>query len=278
MSHEIIKKNEIDAYYSETPDYAVVKTHFHNVHQMILVVQGAAQIGIDEKTYYVTQDSLVFISNLEKHAIHVVESPYKRYVISLKQDFCHMMLKDSPLLSILIQRPANFNHVIKLNPDTVQKLQSVAEDMLQEIQQKNPFWKERLSSLISEILIRLYRVSSMSFPINDATNAVKIVTDVQSYIVQNSHDEITLEMMASQHFVSKYYLSRIFREITGYTFRDYLLLHRLSVAKDLLTHTNKSVTDVCYFSGFNNINHFIRIFKKHENITPYQFRKQHKSN
>jgi len=244
---------------------------------MILVVEGAVDIDINTKTYHVTKNSLVFISNLEKHAIHIVKSPYKRYVISLKQDFCHMMLKDSPLLSILIQRPENFNHVIPLDSQTAQQLQSISEDMLQEIQQMNSFWKERLSSMITDILIRLYRVSDLYFPINAATDALKIVTEVQSYIVQNSHDDISLDLMANQHFVSKYYLSRIFKKITGYTFRDYLLLHRLSVAKDLLTHTNKSITDVCFFSGFSNINHFIRIFKKYENITPFQFKKLHKT-
>jgi YesN/AraC family two-component response regulator len=178
-----------------------------------------------------------------------------------------MMLTDSPLLSILVQRPANFVHVIELDESTARTITDIHTALLWEKNQKQPFWKERLSSLITDILIQIYRFSSSYFPINNTTNAVKIVTEVQNYIVQNSHNEISLDFMANQHFVSKYYLSRIFKEITGYTFRDFLILHRLSVAKDMLTHTNKSVTDVCYYSGFNNINHFIRIFKKYEGLS-----------
>ncbi len=271
-----IKKNEIDAYYRETPDYSVVKTHYHTVHQIIFVTEGEVQFDIDSKSYKVGKDSVVFVSHLEKHAVNILKSPYKRYVISIKQDFCHLMLKDSPLLSILIQRPSSFVHVIKLNDETSQILTKIFLDLIQEINEKPPFWKERLSSRISDILIYLFRFSYLSFPTNYATNSVKVITGVQSYIVQNSHDEITLDMMADKYFLSKYYLSRMFKEITGYTFRDYLILHRLSVAKDMLIHTTNSVTDICFYSGFNNINHFIRIFKKYENHTPVQFRKHNK--
>lgn len=273
MDNEAIKRNDIDIYYRETPDYAVVNTHFHNVCQIIYVADGMVRIDIDNKTYTVSKNAIVFISNLERHSVNILKSPYKRYVISLTQDFSHMMLKDSALLSILVQRPENFSHVIGLSDGNAENMLEILNAMLRESSQKKAFWNLRLSSLVIELLIRLYRISSAFFPVNDTNNAVKIVTEIQKYIIQNGHNGISLEMMAAQHFVSKYYLTRIFKKITGYTFKDYLILHRLSIAKDLLIHTDKSVTEVCYYSGYNNINHFIRIFKAYEGITPYQYKK-----
>jgi AraC-like DNA-binding protein len=71
-----------------------------------------------------------------------------------------------------------------------------------------------------------------------------------------------------------YYLSRLFKKVSGYTFKEYLILQRIANAKSLLVYTDYNVTQICMKSGFNNVNHFIRTFKKQEGITPYQYRKK----
>ncbi len=276
MRSENTSRDGIDIYYSETPDFHVVNTHFHNVYQMIYVCEGNASIKIDNKNYNVTKSCIIFISNLEKHSVSIQKSPYKRYVISLAPNFCHMMLKDSLLLSVLVQRPAEFSHVIALSDDLAESVEKILGAMMKEKNQQQAFYTIRLASLVTELLIRLYRCFGSYFPLNNKSRAANIVTDIQRYIADNAQNDLTLEQMAAMHYVSKYYLTRIFKDITGYTFKDYLILHRLSIAKDLLIHTDLSVTDVCFQSGYNNINHFIRIFKNYEGVTPYQYKKSYK--
>jgi len=269
------RATDIDIYYCETPDFTVEKTHYHNVHQIILVIAGAARFDIDAKSYTVRQNAVVCISNLEKHSVKILESPYKRYVLSLPQDFGHGTLSNTPLLSIVLQRPESFSHVIGLDDEISHDIRLIFEAMLAENTEKKAFWSLRCDSLAADLLIRLYRYSSSSFPGNETNDAINIVTRVQNHIIQNADREITLEDMAKQNYISKYYLSRIFKEVTGYTFKDYLILHRLSIAKDLLLHSDKTVTDVCLLSGYNNVNHFIRSFKNLEGVTPYQYKKTH---
>lgn len=265
----------IDIYFCDTPDYAFSKTHFHNVHKIIFVDEGAVKMHIADKNYTVSGGTIVFISNLEKHSVKILRSPYKRYVVSLPQDFVFNIVNHSHLLSILMQRPPGFSHAIELTAETARMVREVLNEMLKENEQKQAFWTERLLSLAAELLILLYRQSSAVFPADDSSDAVRIVTEVQHYIVHNCQADISLESMAKKYFVNKYYLSRIFKSVTGYTFKDYLILHRLSVAKDLLLHTDLSVTEVCLRSGYNNVNHFIRIFKSNEGTTPYQYKKEH---
>lgn len=268
-------KSNIDIYFSEAADLNFAKIHFHNVHRIIFVTEGTAKIDIADKSYTVSENSLVFISNLEKHSVKVLRSPYKRYVISLPQDTGCMLPSHSPLLSILMQRPDSFSHAIQVDAGTANEIRSVAQGMLKEHDMKLAFWNERLMLSVAELLIMLYRYSSTAFPVNEVNNAVKMVSEIQQYIVHHGELEISLEAMAKRHFVSKYYLSHVFKSITGYTFKNYLILHRLSLAKDLLLHSDYSVTEVCMRAGFNNVNHFIRIFKSIEGTTPYQYKKQH---
>ncbi len=269
-------RGDVDVYFRDRPDVDFLKTHFHNVHKIIFVAEGTVKMGIADKSYTVSRDSIVFISNLENHSAAILSPPYKRYVITLPQDFGHTVFNSSALLSILTQRPPGFSHAIALNEKTAYIIREVLREMLNENEKKEAFWAERLLSLAAKLLITLYRYSSAAFPVNEASEAAKIVSSVQRYIILNSQKDITLESMANRHFINKYYLSRIFRSITGYKFKDYVIQQRLSAAKELLLHTDMSVTEVCLHSGYNNVNHFIRIFKSYEGTSPYQYRKQHR--
>ena len=55
--------------------------HFHNAYELLYVVSGTVEISIGAQTYTVLPHSLVFISKLEEHNIHIVEGEYRRYYI-----------------------------------------------------------------------------------------------------------------------------------------------------------------------------------------------------
>ncbi len=69
------------------------------------------------------------------------------------------------------------------------------------------------------------------------------------------------------------YLSRLFRQYTGDTVLSYLTDYRLQQAKQQLL-VGASVTDACYRSGFGDCSHFIKVFKKHEGVTPLVYQKR----
>ncbi|TCT15524.1 helix-turn-helix protein [Natranaerovirga pectinivora] len=80
-------------------------------------------------------------------------------------------------------------------------------------------------------------------------------------------------------FLDKYYLLHTFKEVTGFTIKQYILLKRIAFAKNQLYYTDKNITAISIDSGFNSQSNFIRLFKKKEGITPLQFRiiiKKHK--
>ena len=64
-------------------------------------------------------------------------------------------------------------------------------------------------------------------------------------------------------------LSLAFKEIVGISFKEYLVLFRLTEAKKLLLSSDLSISDIAEKVGYVNVNNFIRIFKEKENITPF---------
>ncbi|MEM1485900.1 AraC family transcriptional regulator [Oscillospiraceae bacterium PP1C4] len=270
-----ISNNPIGIYYQENNDYCDMSRHFHHLYEIILITEGSAEFIINSKHYVARKNSLIFISDLENHAVKVAQYPYKRYVITMTRDFTLMMIKDPTLMSVLVQRPESFPYIAELNETLTTKMVHLLSDLLDECRICDAFWLNRSAAIITGLLIDLYRHNKKVFPINENTNIVQTVLSIQRYISKNFSNEITLDELSAQYFISKYYLSRSFKEISGYNFKDYIILHRLTEAKEMLCHTNRLVTDIGASVGYSNVNHFIRIFKQHEGISPLQYRKLH---
>jgi AraC-like DNA-binding protein len=122
--------------------------------------------------------------------------------------------------------------------------------------------------------LRKKKKKSDVFPNYINSESINDVVNIQKYIALNIESDITLEKLARHFYVSKYHLSRIFKTVTGFNFKDYLVLYRLNEAKKLLLSTDFSVTDISQMIGYKDVNHFIRIFCQRENVTPLQYRKK----
>ncbi len=69
-------------------------------------------------------------------------------------------------------------------------------------------------------------------------------------------EAITLDQLADRFFISKYYLSRTFKEITGYGISEYMNIHRIRAAKRLLEETDMSVLQIAHKLGYESITYF----------------------
>ncbi len=94
-----------------------------------------------------------------------------------------------------------------------------------------------------------------------------------SYIAENCESELNLDAVADHVGFSSCYFSRIFKQITNYSFVEYLTIQRVKRAQTLLADTNVPITEVSYLSGFKSISTFNRVFKQHKGCSPSEYRK-----
>ena len=73
--------------------------------------------------------------------------------------------------------------------------------------------------------------------------------------------------------LSEEYFSRLFRQETGDTFKDYILMMKMEAAKELLRDTRLSVSIIASKVGYSNFSHFSQMFKNYSGMTPQEFRK-----
>ena len=105
-------------------------------------------------------------------------------------------------------------------------------------------------------------------------NHIGTIEKAKEYMNSQFVDDISLNELADYCNVSLFHFSRIFKKFTEYSPYQYLTNIRMKHAEMLLRNTNRPVTDICFTSGFNSIEHFATMFKQKYKLNPTQYRKE----
>ena len=97
-----------------------------------------------------------------------------------------------------------------------------------------------------------------------------------AYLAANYQQKLSLTEVAARFYISPYYLSRLFRRVTGQSIVDYINARRIEAAQKLLETTELSIGSVAEQTGFASAAHFRRVFRETMGVGPLQYRKSRK--
>jgi transcriptional regulator GlxA family with amidase domain len=95
---------------------------------------------------------------------------------------------------------------------------------------------------------------------------------VRGYVDAHLRDKVGLAALAAVAGVSIHHFARGFKQSTGITPHQYLIQQRVQRAREMLTHTNLSLSEVAYAVGFSDQSHLAHHFRQAFGITPGRFR------
>ena len=104
----------------------------------------------------------------------------------------------------------------------------------------------------------------------------KTVERICAYLAANYRQKFSLSEVAARFYLSPYYLSRLFKRVTGQSIVDYINNRRIEAAQKLLETTELSISAVAEQIGFASAAHFRRVFHEVMGTGPLQYRKAHK--
>lgn len=129
---------------------------------------------------------------------------------------------------------------------------------------------EKLSSLLTTLMKEGWHPDNN----RNHPSTKRNLTEIKDYIDIHYTQKITLDDLAGQFFINKFYLSRLFKEQFGISVNNYLLQVRTTHAKQLLRFSDLSIEQVGQKCGLDDANYFSRMFKKIEGVTPGEYRKR----
>ena len=257
-----------------------INWHWHEEIQLNLVTHGAIRFYADGQQVLVRKGEGFFINSGRLHMARPEKDPSSSH---LCLDFHPRLLSsfDGSVFGEKYVKPyldqGGFSH-LKLDKNIPGQ-----EKILQHIREIGRLYEEEgfgfelmIQGRIGEMwldLIGLRSGEASVLPERGHGAAQEII----SYLRTNYQENISLDDVAKAVGFSTSECCRLFKKITGDTIVSYLRSYRLSRSVELLEETDLSVSQIAYESGFSGASYYIESFKRELNMTPLQYRREHRS-
>lgn len=259
-------------------NFGMPSNHYHNAYEIYYLLEGERFYFIKDKIYHIKKGDLVIIDTYELHktidaGVPVVE----RILINFKYEALSYLFQQNQALELLscFQKRVN---VLKLDSQEQSFIHGLLFKMLAESRNSSAESMLYLKLLLTELLIFLCRRTAQNTEIpQEHTNPLhEKVSEIAGYINENYSHRLTLASLSEAFFLSSFYLSRIFKEVTGFSFVEYLNNVRTRQACRLLAESSLNITEIAEKVGYDSITHFGRTFKSIVGVSPKAYRKQYK--
>ncbi len=256
----------------------MMSNHYHDAYEIYYLLEGERDYFIKGRTYHIQKGDLILIDVNELHKTMDV-SAHERILLNFRRDFLPDAFQNT-LPNDLFACFHQDSNLLRLNTSEQDFVSRLLFKMLAENEAPRPDSKLYLQVLLAELLIFLNRqlaqksTGTFSFP-----NPIhQKISEIVEYITVNYQLDITLGGISERFGISKYYLSRMFKEVTGFTLIEYLNGIRTKQAQKMLRTTALNVTTISENVGFDSITHFGRVFKTITGSSPLQYRKTVRKN
>ena len=244
--------------------------HHHNEYELFFVEDGSVEIRIGEKLYTAKKNDLVLLANLEKHSLRQCSGLYHRYCITLRASIADAYIQNAALLNLLKNHSASFCHCLDMTPVRDRVIGII--EKLMHCNPEQPYANELAACLLSELLIYVCQIHPTSQGIGLNESCKSRMLAVQTYLEEHYREDLRIAEVCKQYYMSNYYLSHHFRELTGYSPKQYLTLIRLRHAAAMIHETTMPVQEIATFCGFSDINNFCKQFKREYQCSPGKLR------
>lgn len=244
-------------------------THWHENMQLYFFTEGKALVECTKNRYYVTTDSIVVINSNELHSLESLSDDLKFYTIRIESSFLfsnQVDLCQTKFLSPLSQNQISFQNLIEND----KQILDYVTITIQEYFSKKIGYELAVKSFIYQLIVLLLRKYISKFLTRKElilkANNLKRFDLIFKYIDSNYSKKIATSDLSNIVHISTYHFCRTFKQMTGKTTTDYINGIRLEKAVDYLNKGDLNITEIALRCGFDSINYFSHLFKRHYNV------------
>lgn len=258
-------------------EYSMASRHFHDTYELYYLLEGERYYFIDRETYLVEAGDVVLIKPNQIHKTSMAKNSYhNRILLQIHEGAFDTFLRGCGffVLKEFYKRNAP---IISLKETDRKAVEELIFQIGDEIKNKKDSYELMVKMKLQELLILLSRYQkNMLYEKSQAAQTPKHqkVHEVADYLQVHPETREQLEELAGRFYISKSYLSRIFKEVTGFSIKEYTNIVRVKKAQNLLIYGEYSVTEISELLGFESITYFERVFKRYAACTPLKYRKE----
>lgn len=251
-------------------------THFH--YEIYYFHDGKANYLINDRIYVLEPGDLLLMHGMTLHRANVDPAVlYHRSTLHFDPYYFKQFIQPPFAADLLAPFQKLQNVRLQLRGEDKIEVETIIDKLVQFHNAPSPYAFQRFQALFLEFMIIINEHCKQPMQAINAFPSPKEhhVQSIISYVEKHYAEDVTLDAIQAELHLSKYYLAKTFKEITGMTIFQFLMQRRIYQAKIELTQGKQPITDIGYEVGFKHPSHFSRAFKLQLNVTPEQYRKQH---
>ena len=251
--------------------------HSHMNYEIYYFREGSCNYLIGDKIHILIPGDVIIMHGMTLHSPNVdPKADYCRTIVHFNPSYIEGMMQHPYTMNVLKPFQELRNHKLQLTKAEHEQFKNKLEQVEQLYKQDDILAFHRFHANFLDLLFLIYGYCQKPLELKNKFPSAKEhhVQNVITFVEENYHQDIRLEEMEMKLHLSKYYLVKLFKEVTGMTIFTYLYQRRINQAKILfLLEKDMNITEVCYLIGFKHPSHFSRIFKRLVGSTPEQYRK-----
>lgn len=264
-------------YYEFGPNF-IFQGERHDFWEMVYVDKGQVEIRRDDETLILKQGELLFHEPNEFHSVRSLDSSPNYFVISFS---CQ-----SPAMEYFRKHRTQLDKTLKTYVSSIIK----EAEKTYIIPKNNPQLKKLVrkdnAPIGGEQLIKTYLEQLLIFQLRNITQSNDqimtpqkdnmsdpLVSAIQQYLLQRVEETVRIEDICNEFDYSRSFLSRYFREQTGYSLAAFATMQKINAAKQLIRETNLNFAQISNRLSFENPQYFSRVFKRCTGMTPTEYKR-----
>lgn len=257
-------------YRSSGADPRLLLAHRHaDSCEIIQIVSGSGTVLIGEKIFPFLPGAMYFIPNECQHSTRPINvKNYVRNKMSCSIGYMTALLSACGAETAL-ELYRTGGGMISLSPKQASEADMAFQDMCRAIRKEQKHEKMQVSAMLVKLSI-LISSGHMGAPDYDGNAELgKII----QYLNEHLEAQVTTRELARMFYMSDSRLCRVFKARTGSTITGYVLEQRLTKARNMLTFSDKNVTNIAQACGFESLAYFSKAFKRAEGVSPLRYRR-----
>ncbi|WP_286149689.1 helix-turn-helix domain-containing protein [Romboutsia ilealis] len=265
-----------DSYYVNRINFNNIKSKqikSNEYYKILFIFEGNCEIKWGYKSQDGNKDSIILIS--PNNSIEVVLKLNRTITI-------YELVITTELLNILSDEDVNlaksFNsvpfgcNVVNANTETTMLIKNILKKLYRSKENKHEFAESiYIKSMLSIVVVMILRSCIYAQSKQKIKrNTPFLIDDIFAYISNHITEEISLDCLEREFYISKFHISREFKKLTGTTLHKYIVKAKLDLCKKLIEE-GKSITDIAQICNLGSYNNLFRVFKKEFGITPKEY-------
>ena len=259
-------------------DYSMKSRHFHDTYELYFLEEGEGYYFIDRETYLVRAGDVVLIKPNQIHKTSMERvARHGRLLLQITEAPMDAFLWGNGFMT-LEELYDKKGRIVSLGERAGAAVKELMIRVGEEIRDRQRGYDLMVRLKLLELLAVLWRCGEDAPPEREERVAqspkYQKVQEVAEYLQANPGTRESLDQLAGRFYISRSWLSRIFREVTGFSVSEYANMVRVKRAQKLLAHGDYSVTEISELVGFESITYFERIFRRYTDRTPLGYRRE----